>query len=132
MKELRGHHLFCTALFSGSGYDDRFVENMVSLIEGWKAGGNLRLCGGHDAVCTACPNRQPDGGCSLGTEDVLRRDQAALKALGLEPGQEVSWAQAQKLLRAASEEEFQSVCGSCRWQAEGLCSYQLLQKRVKA
>ena len=131
MKELRGHHLFCTALFSGSGYDDTFVDNMTALIEAWKAGETLRLCHGHDAICAACPNREPDNGCALGKEDVFCQDQAALKALNLELGQELAWAQAQKRLREIGEEEFQSVCGGCRWQEEGLCSYQLLKARVE-
>lgn len=130
MIPLRGHHLFCTALFSGSGYDAAFVENMTGIIEAWKDGEPVQLCQGQDAVCEACPNREPDDGCSLGTEDVRRRDRAALEALGLKPGQTLTWEQVKTRLSLVDEAGFQYVCGSCRWQREGLCSWDFLHSRT--
>lgn len=130
MKELRGHHVFCTFLFSGSGYDESFTENMQKVIDGMKAGEPFILRQGHDSICAACPNRTPDG-CALGTEDVARRDQAALSELGLAPGQELGWGRMKELLGQLDEPAFQRVCGNCRWQQEGLCSFRLLQKRAE-
>ena len=71
MKPLRGHHMFCMALFSGHGYDEAFTQNMSALIEEGRLGGRFRLVQGHDAVCGACPNRQGDGGSSC-SSSVLR------------------------------------------------------------
>lgn len=130
MKELRGHHVFCTFLFSGSGYNERFTENMQKTIDDLKAGEPFTLCQGHDCICAACPNRTPNG-CALGTEDVARRDQAALSELGLAPGRELEWGRMKALLRQLDEPAFQRVCGDCRWQQEGLCSFLLLHKRAE-
>ena len=129
--KLRGHHIFCTRLFSGHGYDQAFAENMGRIIEAGQSGEPLRVCTEQDAVCAACPNRQPDGGCELGSDDVLHRDLAALKVLRLSPGQELAWEQAKGLLRGITEEDFAQVCSGCRWAKEGLCSYQLLMERVR-
>lgn len=131
MKPLRGHHMFCMALFSGHGYDEAFTQNMSALIEEGRLGGRFRLVQGHDAVCGACPNRQGDGGCALGTEDVARRDREALDALDFQPGRELGWDEIAGALNAIGPEEFQRVCGGCRWAREGLCSYALLREKTR-
>lgn len=128
MKEIRGHHLFCMALFTGHGYDEAFATNMASVIRDLKAGESFRPVSGHDAVCAACPNRRPEGGCALGTEDVQARDEAAFRVLGLQAGVTLTWQQAKNGLQNITEAEFQNVCGGCRWAGEGLCSQRLLQK----
>lgn len=129
MKGLRGHHMFCATLFSGSGYDRAFTENMSRLIEDMQKGEDFRLVDGHDDVCRYCPNREPEG-CALGTEDVASRDSAALEVTGLTQGQSLDWAELRGRLRKISEADFQHVCGDCRWQKDGLCSYRLLRERV--
>lgn len=132
MRSIRGHHLFCMTLFSGHGYDERFAENMGQLIRIFQAGEPFRLCAGQDAVCEACPNKIPSGGCALGSEDVLCRDEAVWEVLGFEPGQEVNWREAMEKIREVEEAGFQQVCGGCRWAKEGLCSYSLLKDRTAA
>lgn len=131
MRTVRGHHLFCMTLFSGHGYDEAFAENMAGLIGALQAGEEFQLCAGQDDVCRACPNRQADDGCALGTENVLHRDEAARKVLGLPVGEKLNWEQVRRRLAAVTEEEFEAVCGKCRWAAEGLCDFALLQKRVR-
>lgn len=84
-----------------------------------------------DEVCSACPNRQERGGCALGREDVFRRDLAALEVLGLSSGERPTWKQAGDLLFHITERDFQRVCGDCRWQKEGLCSFSLLRKSAE-
>ncbi len=130
--KLRGHHLFCTALFSGHGYDDGFSRKMAAAIKAMEAGETIELTAGADEICAACPNLLEAGDCALGTEDVLRRDRAALQVLGLTVGEQLNWSRAGKLLSALTEEQFQQVCGSCRWQREGLCSFKLLLHRTKS
>ena len=107
MRDVRGHHLFCMTLFSGHGYDQAFAENMAQLIDTLQAGESFRLVLEQDSVCSACPNRQADGGCTLGTENVLHRDRAALEVLGLSAGQELDWAQARKRLKKAQVDVWQ-------------------------
>lgn len=124
--KLRGHHIFCTALFSGHGYDERFTEKMGSIISQWQRGENACVVTCADEVCSACPNLTENGGCTLGTDNVFTRDTAALRVLGLCENQPLSWSEAGKLLSQISEEDFQAVCGNCRWQQEGLCSFEHL------
>lgn len=132
MRAVRGHHLFCMTLFSGHGYDQAFSENMGGLIEALQGGEAFRMVREQDSVCMACPNRREDGGCTLGTENVLRRDSAALEVLGLEEGRELSWEQARERLAAVTQEQFEAVCQKCRWAAEGLCSFGLLREKLGA
>ncbi len=130
MKEIRGHHLFCMALFTGHGYSERFVENMDAVIRKLKGGEGFRLASRHDAVCAACPNLLPDGGCSHGTEDVMARDEAAFQVLGLNPGGDAAWRDVRARLQKVSPAGFNKVCGGCRWAKEGLCSLALLQRQL--
>lgn len=122
--------MFCTRLFSGSGYNQAFADNMGRLVENMQKGEKFQLVQGHDDICRYCPNREPDG-CALGTEDVQRRDAAAMEVTGTAPGQVLDWAELRERLEKLSEEDFRYVCGDCRWQREGLCSYPLLKERTR-
>lgn len=128
--KLRGHHLFCTALFSGHGYSEEFTKKMTALVVDLHKGERITVQLGADEICSVCPNRTDSGGCALSTEDVLRRDSAALRVLRLKPGETLNWQQAAEKLKNLTEPEFRSVCGGCRWQREGLCSLTLLQSRL--
>lgn len=128
MKRLRGHHLFCGTLFQGHGYDEAFANRVEDVLSQLASGENVILCAGSDDFCGACPHRREENGCALGTEDVSRRDQAALKAVGLAVGQELRPAQVGERLRKVTEAQWEQVCGNCRWQKEGLCSWKLFQK----
>lgn len=125
--KLRGHHLFCTALFSGYGYSASFTQKMLETVNKLESGETAELQARADDLCAACPHKLSTGGCALGTEDVLRRDRAAFHVLGVSVGQNVSGAEAARRLLNLTEEAFQQVCGGCRWQEEGLCSWELLQ-----
>lgn len=129
---LRGHHLFCTALFSGHGYSEAFTEKMTRLTKLLRAGEKLTVIVGADEVCAACPNRTSENGCMLSSEDVEKRDQAALQVLRLAPAEELIWEEVKTRLSRLTEQEFQAVCGGCRWQKEGLCSLSMLQQAVSS
>ena len=122
--------MFCMPLFSGHGYDEAFAQNMAQVIEALKRGETFRLCQTSDVLCAACPNHTPQGGCSLGEEDVLSKDAAALKALRLSPGEICDWPQLAERLRSITREGFCHVCGECRWKKEQLCTYELLRGRL--
>ena len=129
-KKVRGHHLFCMALFSGHGYSEEFSRNMQNLIDQLKKGASISVCRGEaDQMCSACPNRTKDDECLLGTSDVRDRDSAALKVLNISVGDELSWTKTISLLKAVTQEEFLQVCDSCRWKDEGLCTWELLRQR---
>lgn len=126
---LRGHHLFCAMLFQGCGYDENFVAGMQKTLSALRRGTAFRLCRESDVLCGACPHKTEQG-CALGTEDVLSRDDAALKAVGLAPGTELDLSQAGEFLKKVTQRQWLSVCGGCRWQREGLCSWSSFQASV--
>ena len=127
--KLRYHHLMCCYTFTGVGYSEAFTQNMQKTIDALQGGEELTLHAGHDHICAACPNRRPEG-CALGTEDVARRDAAALRELNLTPGRTLTWEELRAHLAQVDEEGFQRVCGGCRWQEEGLCGWELLHQRA--
>lgn len=132
MITLRGHHLFCMTLFTGSGYDPEFTKNMQALRNRLaEPRQTVLLCGGADMVCTCCPNRQGPT-CALGDENVQARDAAARRALDLRIGGCYTSGAIWNRLQEVTEQEFEAVCGRCRWMREGLCSYTLFSERAAA
>ena len=130
MRYLRGHHLFCATLFQGHGYDELFTVSMRNTVEAVNAGETIALVAGSDDLCQACPHRRPENDCALGTEDVSRREKAALDAVGLCPGVEMASSQVGERLRQVTQAQWESVCGGCRWQTEGLCSWKLFRRML--
>lgn len=128
MKKLRGHHIFCAALFQGCGYDETFTACMEKTLKELSAGEYFMLCRGSDDLCAACPHRMEGGGCALGTADVARRDEAAFSALGQVPEKALTFSQIGEKLREIEKQQWESVCKDCRWQRKGLCSWELFQK----
>ncbi len=126
MIRLRGHHLFCLSLFAGKGYSGDFVKNMRNIQKQQETDGSFLLLERDDDVCLACPNLLPGSRCLLGTENVLDRDRAAIEVLGLAAGELYRWGEIAERLAGITEEEFEVVCGKCRWKAEGLCSREKL------
>ena len=131
MNRLRGHHLFCATLFQGCGYNEAFTRSMQEVLAALEAGEGLSLVCGSDDLCRACPHCLPGNACALGTEDVLRRDRAAREACGFSLGQELSPVQVGERLRQVNRSQWEKVCGGCRWQREGLCSWELFDRLRK-
>lgn len=124
MIELRPHHLFCIAQFAGHGYDEAFTENMHKVIERLECE-PIRLIDGADMLCAKCPNLDVSGRCFLGEENVCGRDENARKLMAGKT--ELNSSEVVDLLAAVSKEEYESVCGECRWRAEGLCSFEIFE-----
>ena len=128
MLRIRGHHLLCTVLFQGQGYDARFSACMEQAVRALTSEGEVLLCCGEpDDICHACPNYGPGGECRLGTKDVERRDRVALQVLSVQPGP-VRYTSLRDRLRGLPEDAFSAVCRGCRWEAAGLCTYERFQK----
>ena len=132
MIRLRGHHLFCTALFQGHGYDETFTRAMTQVVEELEQGADILVADGADELCQACPHRvrssSGQAACALGTDDVLRRDRAALEVLRLVPGQAVTSREMGRRLNAVTPSQWDQVCGGCRWQGAGLCSWETFRE----
>lgn len=150
---LRAHHLLCSRLFTGHGYDDKFTERMGETASRMGVGyykdsaalpraAKVRLICGSDYVCEMCPNRfeETDGhiqnadiagmthkdGCRLGTEDVRLKDRLTLKYAGLKENEEYTPEELEKSVSLINKSQFEEICGSCRWYKAGYCRYEAL------
>lgn len=121
---LRAHHLLCCPQFAGNGYDEKFTKNMAEKLELLKSGCPVHITATPDDLCSACPNLDPSGHCSLDNNSVEALDLHLIEILGLDTAEEYD---SPALFRQAgeniTESDFMSVCGSCRWYRKGLCSY---------
>ena len=124
---LRAHTLLCLQGFRGIGYSPGFVENMAAihriLTEHPEA--MVEVLDSPDAVCGACPHRQPVG-CILNgdrsEEEMRDQDHVVLKTLGLQVGSRVPWREVLDRIRAAVHAaDLITICGHCRWLPLGFC-----------
>ncbi|OPY31969.1 MAG: hypothetical protein A4E32_01577 [Methanomassiliicoccales archaeon PtaU1.Bin124] len=114
-------------MFTGSGYDERFVDNMYDILDRMEERGNvINIVTGCDDVCSACPH-MIDGVCEW-KGSVAGKDASVLRFLGLEEWSVLSTREMNLLLdeRLAGLEDIRSVCGECDW--SGLCSAKLAEK----
>lgn len=121
----RPHHFLCALGYRGEGYSDRFTRNMDRLVRL-----RLRAPGGDaqdievvdtaDAICAPCPHRR---GRMCESEDrITALDARHAKALGLRPGDRLSWGEAQERIRKrVAPGDLSHVCAGCQWLQYGLC-----------
>lgn len=121
----------------GSGYDDEFVKRMGEVVTKMEldnfSDGNkyekpdmITLVCKSDYVCEKCPNRVDKRGCSLGNRDVLLKDRLVLKYLGLEENKSYTLDEIRQVVGNIKREQFEEICGGCRWYKEGYCRYEKL------
>ncbi|MCM1253210.1 MAG: DUF1284 domain-containing protein [Clostridium sp.] len=145
--KLRVHHLFCSALFVGKGYSDKFCENMDSVVrklwtesphdnsahnEKRQENTQIELITEPDCICAQCPNLTTDG-CSLDANNVVSKDEKLAQRLDLKVNRSYP---VDELLRHTAahmtEEIFETSCHNCEWYQTGLCSYEKLIEKYKA
>ncbi len=118
----RPHHFLCALGFRGKGYSDAFTAGMarhVALLRSDPAT-MIEVVPGIDAICGPCPKRS--GSQCFSQEKIDRLDAAHAAALGLSPGDRLSWAEALDRIRAAVRpSDLASLCAGCRWLSLGLC-----------
>ena len=112
---IRPHHGLCLAFFQGKGYSEGFVENMTRMKAALEANAPVRLTGGTDAICAACPNNQ-NSVCTA-AEKVARYDREVLRRRGLNTGdtlpfRELETRVRETILLPGKREE---ICGDCQW-----------------
>ena len=113
--KLRPHHLLCLPNFIGEGYDDAFCANMAACKRKLAAEGVFELTAGADELCAACPHRRGED-CDA-REKVARYDAAAVRLLGLEPGQRYDAAALFARVRAEifTPGRLAEICPDCEW-----------------
>ncbi|MFV0408321.1 MAG: DUF1284 domain-containing protein [Paracoccus sp. (in: a-proteobacteria)] len=119
---LRPHHVLCAIGWGGHGYSPAFTENMNAIVLGRLRADpatQVIFTDTADAICAPCPHR--DGpGCQSG-EKIAALDQVHAEALGIRPGQQMSWAEAQALAAELEPEDLDRICARCQWLSYGLC-----------
>lgn len=121
---LRPHHLLCALGFQGKGYSDSFTANMAKIVGQLRAPGGDDQCidiiGKTDDICAPCPLRHGILCESQPKIDAL--DAAHGEALGVAPGDRLTWGEAQARMRAeVPPERLDTLCDGCRWLHMGMC-----------
>lgn len=129
----RPHHFLCSLGFEGKGYSPEFTANMTAIVQG-----RLRAPGGESArievtaaaddICAPCPSRRMSG-CDNAAK-IATLDAAHAAALGLAPGDVLSWGEALTRMRALPDRALSQICAPCQWLQYGMCEAALA--RLKA
>lgn len=121
----RPHHFLCSLGYQGKGYSPEFTANMTAVVMGRlrAAGGEdtlIEVTGEADSLCGPCPSRRGTG-CVSG-ERIAELDAAHAAALGLAPGDRLTWGEGLARIRArVRPDDLEKLCGSCQWRPYGMC-----------
>ncbi|MCC8043100.1 MAG: DUF1284 domain-containing protein [Oscillospiraceae bacterium] len=129
MLTMRGHHIWCTMLFEGKGYDSGFTSSMGSVVGQLRGdlSQGVRIIADYDDICSRCPNRCDKSPDLCENRRVAEKDREIIKLLGLSEGEEYSYNRLISLVKEkVTEEIFTSSCGNCLWYTSGVCSYDKL------
>ncbi len=132
----RPHHFLCALGFAGKGYSDVFTANMARIVDR-----TLRAPGGAetviavtaraDDICAPCPKRRGQGCASQARIDGL--DARHADALGLRPGDRLTWGAARARMRAhVPPGALARLCAGCQWLELGLCEAALARLHAEA
>lgn len=130
----RPHHFLCALGFEGKGYSTEFTANMAGIVMGGlraPGGADLRIevIAGADAICAPCPARR--GTLCESEAKIAALDAAHGRALGLVPGDVISWGAAQARMRALPADALRQICAPCQWLDLGLCEAALARLKSR-
>lgn len=132
---LRFHHLLCLPLFEGKGYSDDFSVNMARVKERAESSEEeIEFICGFDSICAGCPNKS-EKGCLLNEdsgENIEDKDRYIAELLGVESGFAAQYKTALKMAaEKIDKEEFEKICGQCRWCKAGICGFEKWRWNVR-
>lgn len=124
---LRGHHLGCTAGFTGHGYDSPFTANLARIAGVLERDPDhpIVVVAGPDDVCGPCPHLG-SGVCARDPQAEVRvqvHDREFLEALGLEVGDRTTPREVSLRLERDPEARGRILraCALCPW--TGVCAF---------
>ncbi|MDA7428789.1 DUF1284 domain-containing protein [Primorskyibacter aestuariivivens] len=125
MIRFRPHHFLCALGFQGKGYSDSFTANMARLVQGTlrAPGGDatlIEVIGATDDICAPCPKRR--GTLCTAQDKIARLDAAHAQALGLQPGDRLTWGTAQARMKSLPADIHDQICTGCEWKELGFCA----------
>ena len=117
---LRAHHAMCLIFFQGKGYSGDFVENMGAMKALLEQNPEIRLLGGYDDVCAACPNKRTES-CA---EKASRYDREVLRRCGLSVGDTLPYRDfSENVIHTILRPGLRgAICGDCQWSS--LCHWE--------
>lgn len=121
----RPHHFLCSLGFEGKGYSDAFTANMEAIVMGRlraEAGDDTKIevVGLTDDICGPCTKRR--GTSCTDQEKIERLDAAHARALQIDAGDRLSWAEAQtRILERVHPNTLDRICAGCAWLDQGMC-----------
>lgn len=121
----RPHHFLCSLGFEGKGYSEAFTANMDAIVMGrLRADGGeqteIEVVGAADDICAPCPLRRGQG-CQKQAK-IDRLDAAHGAALGLAPGDRLTWGAAlERIGERVQPGDLSTICKGCQWLDLGVC-----------
>lgn len=126
---LKPHHILCSIGFVGKGYDEAFTANMANIVYGQLRGPDgddvrILITARADAICAPCPLR---AGLDCQRQDKISRlDAAHAQAVGVTPGEVLSWGECLDRVRAnVRPDDLDTICAACEWLPLGICKASL-------
>ncbi len=132
MLKIRAHHLLCTMLFEGKGYNGEFTSSL-SKIAYQLQNENLEICviSTYDDICTDCPNKNDVDEEYCLNARVSKKDKGVLNLLKLCEGQAIKYYDAIALIsQRISESDFEESCKNCIWYKNNVCKYDKLIENI--
>ncbi|PIE14784.1 MAG: hypothetical protein CSA68_09920 [Rhodobacterales bacterium] len=132
----RPHHFLCSLGYAGKGYSPEFTANMTAIVQHRlrATGGEhtlIRVVAAADDICAACPKRREDR--CVNQAEILDIDARHAAALGLKPGDLLTWGQALERIRTRiAPKDLETVCKGCQWLKLGLCQQAVAQLRTQS
>lgn len=118
----RPHHFLCTLCFQGKGYSPTFVANYEKIAAQLKQDPHtpIHVVDHTDSICQPCPHQR---GTQCATQaKISGLDQAHSAALEVQPGDTLSWEEAQQRIAVKlTLEKFHTICATCNWKSLGIC-----------
>ena len=144
---LRAHHLLCSVLYKGKGYNKAFTRQMTTIVDALKKADTMVILDVRpDDICSHCPNKKADGTCRLDEEkstfsggiqqtetEIRNLDSRILEYFHFSGNIPLAKTDVyQTIKEQLSEDFFNTCCQNCRWKKQGLCSYREYMTQIDA
>ena len=118
--------------WTGRGYSPEFSANMDAVVVGRLRADPetpVEFTGQADSVCAPCPHRRGTG-CASGGK-IADLDRAHGAALGIRPGDRMTWAEAQARAMRLHPDDLDRICARCQWLEYVMCKDALRRLQQK-
>ena len=126
---LRPHHLLCTQGYSGSGYNDSFIENMTAITNRLRSGENVvvDIVFSTDDICEKCPNML-DGDLCKNNDKVKDLDRKVVEYFGIEERKYMYKDIIRKINSQMTATIMDDICFVCEWYPMSACKRNIVRK----